>query len=599
MATSSRDDAGRRASTGDRAGPGVAAAGRATGRRVNRQPPGRVGTAPGAHAEHWGSRLGVILAVSGSAVGLGNFLRFPGQAAENGGGAFMIPYFCALILLGIPIGWAEWTMGRYGGQRGFHSAPGILGVMGGGRMGRHLGAIGVLIPLAVSFYYVFIEAWCLAYFWAFFTGQFDVASAGDLRAQTEASAAFYSTVTGSARDGALFDLTTSSTLVCWVLAFALNLALVYRGVSKGIEAFCSWAMPAMAVCAVIVLARVLTLGTPDAMKPDQNVINGLGYMWNPSFAALGNFQTWLAAAGQVFFTLSVGFGVIINYASYMRRHDDVVLSALTASATNEVFEVGFGGLITLTASYVFLGVSGTIAAVATGSFGLGFTTLPVVFAQMGPAGQYIGAIWFFMLFLAAITSSLSMYQPVLAFLQESLALGRKPATVLLAMVALFGSLGVLWFTRGGVFWHTLDFWVGTFLLFVMAGIQIVCFSWVFGIDRGWAAAHEGARMRIPRVFRFVMRYVAPAYLAVVFVGFCVQNLSDSVEAIALSAPAQLALLLLLVVATGLTLAVRTGERRWRAAGIDLDGLRPMPRIEASRSMVHARAGAGATPGSTR
>lgn len=526
--------------------------------------------------EQWASRLGVILAVAGSAVGLGNFLRFPGQAAANGGGAFMIPYFCALILLGIPIGWAEWTMGRYGGQRGFHSAPGILGVMGG-RVLRYLGAIGVLIPLAVSFYYVFIEAWCLVYFWGFLTGSFDVSTAGaDFASQSQASAAFYSSVTGVARDGALFDLSSSSTIPFWAFAFAINLWLVFRGLSKGIETFCSWAMPAMAVCALIVLVRVLTLGTPDPMKPDQNVINGLGYMWNPSFAALGNFQTWLAAAGQVFFTLSVGFGVVINYSSYMRRRDDVVLSGLTASATNEVFEVGFGGLITLTASYIFLGLSGTVAAVATGSFGLGFTTLPVVFAQMGPAGQYIGAVWFFMLFLAAITSSLSMYQPTLAFLQESLGLTRKPATGVLALVALVGSLFVLWFTRDGVFWNTLDFWVGTFLLFVMAGIQIVCFAWIFGMDRGWASAHEGARMRIPSVFRFIMKYVAPAYLVVVFVGFCVQNLPDSLRAIAQSPAAQLALLLIATVTAGLLACVRVGEARWRREGRDLDGLRPLP-----------------------
>src|SRR5512134_291064 len=120
--------------------------------------------------QQWSSRLGVILAVSGSAVGLGNFLRFPGQAAANGGGAFMIPYFCALLLLGIPIGWAEWTMGRYGGRKGFHSSPSILGVIGKGPLARYLGIMGILIPLAVSFYYTYIEAWCLGYFWHYLTG---------------------------------------------------------------------------------------------------------------------------------------------------------------------------------------------------------------------------------------------------------------------------------------------------------------------------------------------------------------------------------------------------------------------------------------------
>jgi SNF family Na+-dependent transporter len=239
-------------------------------------------------------------------------------------------------------------------------------------------------------------------------------------------------------------------------------------------------------------------------------------------------------------------------------------------------------LITLTASFVFLGTSGVIAAVQGGTFGLGFTTLPVVFAQMGPFSNVIGAVWFFMLFLAAITSSLSMYQPTLAFLQEALGLERKPATGLLATVALIGSMFVLWFTRDGVFWNTLDFWVGTFLLFVMAGIQIVCFSWVFGLDRGWASAHEGARMRIPGVFRFVMKYVAPAYLIVVFVGFCVQNLPDSLRAIGRSPAAQLALLLIMTVGAGLLAIVRVGEARWRREGLDLDDNAPVPVNERGR-----------------
>src|SRR3990170_7863943 len=141
--------------------------------------------------QEWGTRFGVILAVAGSAVGLGNFLRFPGQAAANGGGAFMIPYFCALLFLGIPVGWAEWTMGRYGGRKGLHSAPAILGVFGKGRTARYLGVIGVLIPLAVSFYYTFIESWCLGYFWHYLTGGVGVEQGASVADQTAAAAKFY------------------------------------------------------------------------------------------------------------------------------------------------------------------------------------------------------------------------------------------------------------------------------------------------------------------------------------------------------------------------------------------------------------------------
>jgi len=520
--------------------------------------------------QQWGTRLGVILAVAGSAVGLGNFLRFPGQAAANGGGAFMIPYFCALLFLGIPIGWAEWTMGRYGGLKGFHSAPSIMGMMGRGAIPRYLGTIGVLIPLAVSFYYTYIEAWCLGYAWHYLTGGIGIAAGAPIAEQSAAASQFYDNLTGRDTNGVLAG-GSYKTLVFWVITFGLNIVLVYRGISKGIEKFTTWAMPVMAVCALVVLIRVLTLGTPDPTLPDQNVINGLGYMWNPDFSALTNAQTWLAAAGQIFFSLSVGFGVIINYASYMKKKDDVVLSGLAAAATNEVFEVGFGGLITLTAAFVFLGLSGTIAAVAGGSFGLGFNTLPVVFAQMGAFGNIVGGTWFFMLFLAAITSSVSMYQPSLAFFQETLGWTRRNATTLMVSICVIGSFFVMYYSRASIFWSTIDDWVGTFLIFVLAMVQIIVFAWIFGIERGWKEAHAGAHIRIPTFFKIVMKYIAPVYLLVVFIAFSVQNLPDWVRSVAAEPLRQGAMLLIVSVIALLVVCTRIGEKRWRAAGLDVDG----------------------------
>jgi SNF family Na+-dependent transporter len=522
--------------------------------------------------QEWGTRVGVILAVAGSAVGLGNFLRFPGQAAANGGGAFMIPYFAALLLLGIPVGWAEWTMGRYGGRKGFHSAPAIMGVIAG-PIARYLGSIGVLVPLAVSFYYTYIEAWCLGYAWHYAVNGGVVDPAASIQAQTEQASTFYTTFIGAANNGVLAG-GSPQTFVFWAIAFTLNIWLVFRGISRGIEKFVSWAMPAMAVCALIVLIRVLTLGTPNPDLPEQNVVNGLGYMWNPNFASLGNAQTWLAAAGQIFFSLSVGFGVIINYASYLKKKDDVVLSGLTASATNELFEVGFGGLITLTSAFVFLGLTGTAAAVATGTFGLGFNTLPVVFAQMGQFGPAIGAVWFFMLFLAAITSSISMYQPSLAFFEEALGWDRRRATTLLVAICLIGSFLVMYFSRGSIFLGTLDDWVGTFLIFVLATIQIICFSWIFGIDRGWAEAHHGAQMRIPRPYKFIMKYVCPIYLLLVFGAFTIQNLPNWIRGVAGQPLAQGALALIAAAGVLILVCIRIGERRWRAAGMDVDGRHP-------------------------
>jgi SNF family Na+-dependent transporter len=534
-----------------------------------------------ANGQAWGSRLGIILAVSGSAVGLGNFLRFPGNAAENGGGAFLIPYFIAFLLLGIPIGWAEWTMGRYGGRKGFHSAPAIMGLWGRGPAARYLGSFGVLVPLVVYFYYVLIESWCLSYAWSYISGGIGIIPGQTVAQQVAASELYFNETTGANFDGLLASGGLHQSVIFWGIAFALNIYFLYRGLSRGIETFCRWAMPAMALCALIVLVRVLTLGTPDPSLPDQSVAAGLNFMWNPDFAALGNFQTWLAATGQIFFSLSVGFGVIINYASYLRKNDDVVLSSLTASATNEFFEVALGGMITLTAAVVFLGLAATQANIG-GTFSTGFSALPVVFVRM-PLGDFFGAIWFFMLFLAAITSSLSMLQPTKAFFQEALGLSHSGATVVVAGLCIAGNLFVLWFSKGLVALDTLDFWVGTFMILVVAGTQIICFSWIFGVDKGLAEAHRGAQIRIPRLFRFIIKYVSPTYLIAIFLGFCWYNLppyvqsvlGDSKSGVPPNRSVIYAWLVILGSITLLMIITAIGSRRWRAAGMDIDGDHPL------------------------
>ena len=464
--------------------------------------------------EAWGSRMGVILAVAGSAVGLGNFLRFPGLAAQYGGGAFMIAYFIALLLIGIPIGWAEWTMGRSGGVRGYHSAPGIFHVIMQSPAGKYLGMLGFIIPLMVYMYYVYVEAWCLGYAY--------LAATGKLAAGANFGSIF-AAYTGIAENGAAVHFGLESVGVWLVICYAINFFFIFRGVSKGIELACKWGLPLLIIIALIILGRVLTLGTPDPLKPDQNVLNGLGYMWNPKevWAGLKNAEMWLAAAGQIFFTLTVGFGAICCYASYLKKKDDVVLSSLTATAANEFCEVGLGGLITVPAAFVFLGAAGLVGM---GTFGLGFNVLPSVFAQM-PYGNFFAFAFFALLFLAALTSSLSMLQPCVAFLEEGFGLTRQRTLTLLGAVTAFGSLLCWWFSKDLKALDTIDFWIGTMMIYVQGFILILVFGWSkgMGIERGWKEAHEGAAMRIPLIFKFIMKWVSPAFLGVVLLMFILSS----------------------------------------------------------------------------
>lgn len=500
--------------------------------------------------ESWNTRAGVILAVAGSAVGLGNFLRFPGQAAEYGGGAFMLAYFISFLLIGLPICWAEWIMGRHGGQAGFNSSPGIFNYITRKPGFKYLGVIGVLVPVIIYMYYAYIEAWCLGYAVNFLAGTMDFST-------VEQSSEFWGGFIGIGENGSALGFGIQQVGFYLLLVFLLNLVLIYRGIAKGIELFCKYAMPTLIIIALVILLRVLTLGTPDPDHPARNVDNGLGFMWNPvknvvefqsadgdwtvdrelvdpealaaakvaaesdaamrvrhvsMFEQLANPQLWLAAAGQIFFSLSVGFGVIITYSSYMAKDDDVVLSGLAATSANEFCEVALGGLITVPAAVTFLGVAGVTGM---GTFGLGFNVLPMVFANM-PFGELFGFLFFFLLFLAAVTSSISMLQPGIAFLEEAMRISRKQSVTLLGLITALGCGFVVFFSEGVKALDTMDFWVGTFLIFVLSTIQIIIFGWILGADKGLELADQGAAVRIPRFFKFIMKYVSPLFLLTIF-----------------------------------------------------------------------------------
>ncbi len=462
--------------------------------------------------EAWSSRLGVILAVAGSAVGLGNFIRFPAQAAQYGGGAFMVAYFISFLVIGIPLVWSEWTLGRMGGAKGFHSAAGVMHALVRKPWAKYLGGLGFLIVTVIYVYYVTIEAWCFGYAINALAGTFG----GDLN-----FGGFFESFVGIGENGSAVAFGLGNLGTFLLITFALNLFLIHRGLSRGIELACRYALPALIVLALIILARVLTLGTPDPAKPDQSLLNGLGFLWNPGEigADLLNAQLWLAAASQVFFSLSVGMGVIITYASYLRPNDDVALSGLTAAAANEVCEVGIGGMMTVPAAFVFLGSAGVVGS----TIGLGFVVMPQVFATM-PGGQFFAVCFFSLLFLAAITSSLSMLQPGVALLQEGLGIDRGRAVLFLGVITAAGTVFVWYFSAGLKALDTLDFWVANVLLFVQASLVIVIYGWIIGIRRGLAETRRGARIGVPNIWGLVIKYLCPLYLGVIFALFIVTKI---------------------------------------------------------------------------
>jgi len=369
------------------------------------------------HRQQWGSRLGIILAVAGSAVGLGNFLRFPVQAAQNGGGAFMIPYFVSLILLGIPLMWVEWAAGRFGGGFEHSTAPGIFHTMSRKqRFMKYFGIIGIFGPIVIFIYYTYIESWLLGFSFYSFTGKFAV-----ITGKTEMQS-FLAGYQGLVRNSYFQSMLPA--YIFFVITFVLNMSVVAYGIRGGIEKLCKIAMPLLFILGAGIMIRVLTLGTPNPAAPAWNISNGFGFLWNPDLHALTSAKVWLAAAGQIFFTLSVGIGVILTYASYLKKEDDIVLSGLTSVSVNECAEVILGGSIVIPAAFIFFGPQGVTAIAQEGAFNLSFVTMPLIFTHI-PLGEVFTVAWFTLLFLAGITSSVSLLQPAVAFIEDEFQIPRK------------------------------------------------------------------------------------------------------------------------------------------------------------------------------
>jgi len=453
--------------------------------------------------QSWGTRLGIIMAVAGSAVGLGNFLRFPVQAASNGGGAFMIPYFISLLVLGIPLMWVEWTIGRYGGGFGHGTAPGIFHTMWQkNRFIKYFGVIGIFGPLVILIYYTYIESWTLAYSFFAITGKYAGA------ATESAMQSFLRGFQGLEHNQHFSGLGIA--YIFFIITFLLNMWVIYYGIKGGIEKLCNIAMPLLFICGIILTVRVLTLGAPDPARPSWNLVNGLGFLWNPDFSALRSAKVWLAAAGQILFTLSIGIGVILTYASYLSKGDDVVLSGVSAAGMNEFAEVIIGGSIVIPVAFAFFGPENIQAIARGGAFNLGFVTMPLIFSKIS-SGAFFGCVWFLLLFLAGITSSVSLAQPAIAFLEDEFNITRKRAVLIFAAVTFILCQPAIFFLGRGVV-DELDFWGGTFCLVLFAAVEVVLFAWVFGMENAWKEIHHGADMNVPGVYKFIIKYITPLFL---------------------------------------------------------------------------------------
>ena len=457
------------------------------------------------NTQSWGSRVGLVLAMAGNAVGLGNFLRFPVQAVQNGGGAFMIPYLVSFLVLGIPLLWIEWASGRFGGSKGDHSTPFIMNTMGKRSYWKYLGVFGIFTNIAVAAYYTYIESWTFSYVFHSIAQTFTGMS------QTEVAQFFTSYV----------DISQSTTglpyeaIWFYILVLGLNTWILSKGLEGGIEKVAKIGMPLLIIFGAFLAVRAFFLGDSGAPAgcSECDAMLGFNFLWNPQFDSLSNPNVWLAAAGQIFFTLSVGMGTIHCYAAYVKSKDDIALNSMAAGWMNGFVEIVLGGSIVIPIAVGYLGLDWVKE---NAGFAMAFQTMPFLFTKWGAVlGSVAGVMWFGLLFFAGITSSLAMGSPWVAFMQDEFKFSLKTSAWTFGLVTLLAGLPTVFFYQQGVF-DQYDYWAGTVGLVFFALVEAILFAWIWGIDKGWEEINRGADIVLPKIYKPILKYVTPSILLVIF-----------------------------------------------------------------------------------
>jgi neurotransmitter:Na+ symporter, NSS family len=241
---------------------------------------------------------------------------------------------------------------------------------------------------------------------------------------------------------------------------------------------------------------------------------------------LTNPKVWLAAAGQIFFTLSLGQGCVQTYAAYVKKKDDIALNAMSAGWMNEFVEVILGSAIIIPIAIGYLGIDKVVELTAHGGLGLGFRTMPFLFEQWGPVLAVLAGVAFFgLLFFAGITSSLAMGTPVMSFLMDEFNWRRSRAAIAFGATVLIIGLPTVIFFQKGVF-DEYDYWAGTVSLVTFAMLESILFAWVFGMKKAWPEITRGSDIKVSVIFKYIIKFVTPVILIIVFVSSLIRPAND-------------------------------------------------------------------------
>ena len=435
----------------------------------------------------FGSKLGIIAAAAGSAVGLGNIYRFPCELGNNGGGAFLLVYLLIVLCLGVPVMLSEFVIGR----RTQKNPIGAFKALRPKSAWPLLGYMGVACALVIMAFYSTVAGWTLEYTVKAIGNQFQ---GKDIETLEQEFVAFH-------------NIGWKNILWQGIFIFLTGF-VVFKGVANGIEKYSKVLMPLLVLILLVLAVRSVTLpgGT-----------NGLTFLFKPDFSKITG-SVLISALGQAFFSLSMGMGVLITYGSYIKKEDNMTTTALSVTLSDTLVAV-LAGVVIFPAAFSF-GIQ------PTAGMGLVFNTLPMIFNQMA-GGYYFCVIFFVLLAVAALTSTISLLEVIVAYLVEEVHLTRRWSTVLASVaclaVGVFASLslkdgsGIA--IGGKSFFDCLDF-LSSNIMLPLGALMIVLFvGWILGKTAFFEEITNGGKLKlsIKGVIYFIIKFGAPLAIAVIFI----------------------------------------------------------------------------------
>ena len=455
----------------------------------------------------WDSNIAFVLAMIGSAVGLGNIWRFPNVLYSNGGGSFMIPYIISIFLLGISFVLVEYAVG-------YKFKSSLIKVLY--TIKTKLEPVAwfiALIVFLITTYYICVVGWDLIYVFLSFTKAWG--SNPDL---------FFSNNVLQASDSISGMFTIVPMVFLSVLAlWAIGWYIVQKDLNEGIGKVSKVLLPLLCIIVVIIVAFSLTL--PGA---------SIGYtqIFTPDWSALTNLNVWLAAFGQIIFSLSMGQAIAVTYAGYLPENSRLVDNVLVVVAANSGFE-----LFTSLGVFSILGfmsfTSGLpIEQIATSGTGLLFVVFPEIFNVMGDMAYVIAPIFFLCVFFAGVTSALAFLEPMCLAVSRKFRISRARSVTLLCIFGFI--LSLVFTTASGNYVLTIaDSFINQFGILLAVILQAVIFGWIYGVDKLIPVLNEHSTVKIGRTWVTVIKYIMPVFLSIMWIIgiFDLLNSQNSVEII--------------------------------------------------------------------